>query len=161
MAIFDAKLEFSDEQDVGQVTGTYAATNTLCFSDTTLESSGLELGAGQPVYFNARVGTEAIAQVTGATSGACTLTLAVVNEADTTIDSSSEVMVQTRAFTEDELTAGAWLVRVALPVDIDKQPYMGVLYSIGGATSAAGTVNAWLDHGPQSSYDTQVASSNI
>ena len=160
MALFDAVLEFSDDQDMSQTANTYAATNTFNFSDTTQELTGLEMGAGQPMWFNCKVGT-AIAATSGSTAGACTLLVQLVNESDTTIDSSSEVMLGSRVFTEAELTAGAWLMRVPLPVDIDKQAYMGVLYTIGGATSAVGTVDAWIDNGSQSSFDTQVSGSNI
>ena len=156
MALFDASLEFSDDQDLGQTTGTYAATNTF-----NTGNSGLELGAGEPMWFNVKVGTEAIAEVTGATTGASTLVVSLVNESDTTIDSGSETMYTSRAFTEDELTVGAWLVRIPLPYDIDKQQYLGALYTIGGATSAAGTVDCWIDNGPSSSFDTQVSESNI
>ncbi len=161
MALFDAKLELSDDQDLSQTTGTYAATNTFNFSDTTQELSGLEMGAGQPMWFNVKVGTEAIAGTAGTTAGSVTLVVSLVNESDTTIDSSSETMYTSRAFTEDEMTAGAWLVRIPLPYDIDKQAYMGALYTIGGETSAEGTVDAWIDNGPSSSFDTQVSASNI
>ena len=160
MALFDAKLEFSDDQDLSQTTGTYAATNTFNFSDTTQELTGLEMGAGQPMWFNVRVGT-AIAATNGSTAGAVTLVVSLVNESDTTIDSGSETMYTSRAFTEDELTAGAWLVRIPLPYDIDKQAYIGALYTIGGDTSAVGTLDAWIDNGSQSSHDTQVSASNI
>ncbi len=160
MALFDAILELSDDQDLSQTTGTYAATNTFNFSDTTQELTGLEMGAGQPMWFNVRVGT-AIAGTSGSTAGSVTLVVSLVNESDTTIDSSSEVMYTSRTFTEGELTAGAWLVRISLPNDIDKQAYMGALYTIGGETSAVGTLDAWIDNGPQSSFDTQVSASNI
>ena len=161
MALFDASLEFSDDQDASQSAGTLAASNTFCFSDTTQELTGLEMGAGQPMWFNCKVGTEAVAATSGSTAGACTFVVSLVNESDTTIDSSSETMYTSRTFTEDELTAGAWLVKIPLPYDIDKQAYMGVLYTVGGATSAVGTVDAWIDNGSQSSFDTQVSASNI
>ena len=106
MALFDAMLELSDDQDLSQTTGTYAATNTFNFSDTTQELTGLEMGAGQPMWFNVRVGT-AIAGTSGSTAGSVTLVVSLVNESDTTIDSSSETMYTSRAFTEDELTDGA------------------------------------------------------
>lgn len=156
MALFDAKLEFSDDQDLAMGTGTAMATNTFNWADT-----DLEMGQGEPIWFNARIGTEAIAGTSGTTAGSSTLVVSLVSEDNTTIDSSSEVMYTSRVFTEDEMTKGAWLVRIPIPVDIDNKQYMGVLYTIGGETSADGKVNCWLDHGAQSSYDTQVANSNI
>ncbi len=157
MALFDVSLEFSDDQDLAGGTATHASTNNFNWAD-----DDLEMGAGEPVWFNAKVGTEAIAATSGSTAGACTLIVDLV--ADDTVngqDSSSEVMYRSRTFTEDELTKGAWLVRIPLPVDIDTEQFLAVLYTIGGDTAADGTVDSWLDHGPQSSYDTQVADSNI
>ncbi len=157
MAIFDAKLEFSDDQAIVTTSATYAADNTFDF-----EASGLEMGAGEPLWFNARVGTVAFAATSGSTAGACTLIVDLVNESDTTIDSGSEIMYRSRTFTEDELTKGAWLVRIPLPYDIDKQDIMGVLYTIAGDDLGdQAKIDVWIDHGPQSSYDTQVANSNI
>ena len=163
MAIFDAMLEFSDNQPLNS-TNSVAATaaqNTLSFStsDSATALSGLEMGAGEPMWFNARVGDTAI--VDGTTDSASTITVALVNEADTTIDSGSRVMYQSRAFTQAEMTAGAWLVRIPLPYDIDGQPFMGVLYTSAGAAVDAGTIDCWIDNGAQSSYGTQVTVSNI
>ncbi|KKN70130.1 hypothetical protein LCGC14_0434550 [marine sediment metagenome] len=156
MALFDALLEFSDNQEMAQSAATYAATNTFNWKD-----EDLEMGQGEPIWFNVRIGTEAIAATDGSTAGACTLVVDLVSEANTTIDSGSEIMYRSRTFTEDEMTEKAWLVRIPLPVDIDNQQYLGVLYTIAGDTSAVGKIDTWLDHGPQSSHDTQVADSNI
>jgi len=164
MALFDALFEFSDNQDISQATGSVASTYVL-----DLQANDLGMGAGTPLYLNVRIGT-AFAQVSGATDGSCTLVVALCKEEDATIDGSSRVVFQTMAQTEPNLTAGAWVLQVPLPVDIDRDEvddggndgrYIGLYYTIGGATSAVGTVDAWIDHGPQSRYDTQVASSNI
>ncbi|KKM80187.1 hypothetical protein LCGC14_1342410 [marine sediment metagenome] len=156
MAIFDAKLEFSDDQDVAAAQTTTGSTNVFNFVDT-----DLEMGAGEPLWFNCRVGTEAIAATSGSTAGACTLVVSLVNESNTTIDSSSVVVFSSKAFTEAELTKGDWLIRIPLPYNVDDQKYIGVLYTIGGDTAADGKVDTWIDHGPQSSHDTQVSVSNI
>ncbi len=156
MAIFDAKLEFSDDQDVAMSTGTSGSTNIFNFSQ-----SDLEMGAGEPLWLNVRMGTEAIAATSGSTGGACTLVVSLVNESNTTIDSSSVVVFSSKSFTEAELTKGHWLIRIPLPYNVDDQKYMGVLYTIGGDTAADGKVDTWIDHGPQSSHDTQVSVSNI
>lgn len=162
MALFDAMLELSDGQTITTASTTHASENTFNFSDTTQELTGLEMGAGQPMWFNARVGNVAFAATSGSTAGSVTLTIALVNDANTTIDSSSEVMYQSRAFTEDELIKGAWLVRIPLPYDIDKQAYMGALYTVAGDDLGdEAKINVWIDNGSQSSHDTQVAESNI
>ncbi len=156
MAIFDAKLEFSDDQDIARATGTSGSTNIFNFTQ-----SDLEMGAGEPLWLNVKVGTEAIAATSGSTAGACTLIVDLINDAATTVDSSSIVSFRSKTFTEAELTKGAWLIRIPLPYNIDENKYMGVLYTIGGDTAADGKVDAWVDHGPQSSFDTQVSASNI
>jgi hypothetical protein len=149
MAIYDAMFEFSDEQ---AITATAISTNGIDFIN-----SDLEMGAGEPVYLNVKVGNTAFDSA--ADDG--TLTVALVYD-DTGLDTSSTVKVQHVAVAEASLTAGAWIWRQALPVDVDVERYVGVLYTVAGTGDfTAGTINAWLDHGPQSSYDTQVAESNI
>jgi len=154
MAIFDAMLEFSDGQ---LLTGSAAASNVL-----DLQAADLELGAGTPMYLNVKVGTA----LTSAGSGA-TLTIALCNDADATIDGSSTIVFQTDAIAEAACTAGAYLVRMALPVNFDKDwgadsgQYLGVYYTVAGENFTAGTIDAWIDNGPQSGYNTQVTTSNI
>ncbi len=155
MAIFDAKLEFSDDQDIATNTTT-GSTNIFNFVQ-----SDLEMGAGEPLWFNCKVGTEAIAATSGSTGGACTLIVDLINDAATTVDSSSIVSFRSKTFTEAELIKGAWLIRIPLPYNIDENKYMGVLYTIGGDTAADGKIDSWIDHGPQSSFNTQVSGSNI
>lgn len=148
MALYDALFEFSDDQ---AVTVTAVATNSIDF-----QSSDLEMGAGEPVYLNVRVGTTDF--TTGGDNDG-TLTVALVYD-DTAVDTSSTVIYQTVALAEAALTAGTWIMRMALPVDVDKERYVGLLYTTANDITG-GSINAWIDHGPQSSYDTQVASSNI
>ena len=149
MAIFDAMLEFSDNQTV---TATAVADNSL-----DLQAAGLEMGAGEPVYLNVKVGDTAF--TTGGDEDG-TLTVALVYDTVSPIDTSSTVIYQTTALNELTLTAGTWILRMALPVDVDKGRYVGLLYTTANDITA-GSINAYLDHGPQSSYDTQVATSNI
>ena len=149
MAIFDAMFELSDNQ---AITATAVSTN-----DWDFQAAGREMGAGEPLYLNVRVGDTDFDS--GADDG--TLTVALVYDA-TALDTSSTVIYQTVALAEAALTAGTWIMRMALPVDVDKGRYIGLLYTVAGSGNfTAGTIDAFLDHGPQSSYDTQVAVSNI
>lgn len=156
MAIFDAMLEFSDAQsliDTGSAVS-LASTNIL-----DVQQNDLELGAGEPMYLNVRVGSTAIAD--GTTDSASTLVVKLVADSTTTLDTGSTVTFQSKAFTQAQMTAGKWLARISLPYNVDAERYVGLLYTAGGAAVAAGTIDAWFDSGPQSSYDTQVAESNI
>jgi hypothetical protein len=149
MALFDSMFEFSDEQDISQAPGSLASTNILDF-----QAADLEMGAGTPLYLNVRVGTVAF---TGGT------TVQVILRADTDANQTGGTDVYlSEAFAVDnaETAIGAWLVRIPLDVDFDKDQYIYVAYTNVGANSA-GKLNCWIDHGPQSSYDTQINASNI
>lgn len=152
MAIFDAMLEFSDNQDIGTstITEATAATNVLNWSN-----SDLEMGAGEPLWLNIRMGTEALLS-----SGSATLTVDLKRETDGTIDTDSTT-IQSVTIAKARLGAGEWILRQPLPYNVDDDAFFGLLYTMNTAVASAGTVDAWIDHGPQSSYDTQVSDSNI
>ena len=153
MAIFDAMFELSDDQDIGALTATEvaASSNVVNWSN-----SDLEMGAGEPLWLNIRMGTEALLS-----SGSATLTVALKRETDGTVDTDSTTVWTTPAIGKASLTAGAWIMRMPLPYNIDEDAFMGLLYTVGTATVSAGKVDAWIDHGPQSGFDTQVSASNI
>ena len=151
MAIFDAKLEFWDNLTVtttnGTTTPTGTAVNTLDFIN-----SDLEMGQGEPVYFNARIGTTAI---TGTT-----IKMQLVAHPSEDAGGTGLVVLDTGAITIGaSLAVGTWLFRGALPIDVDAERYLVV--KMVGTGTVTGKIDAWLDHGPQSSYDTQVSTSNI
>ena len=149
MALFDAMFEFSDDQDAFDTDDTVVSTNVL-----DMQAADLEMGAGEPLWLNVRVGTVAF---TGGTS------VQVVLRADTdALQTGGTDIYASEAFAADdaETAIGAWLVRIPLDVDFDKEQYIYVAYTNAGANTA-GKVNCWIDHGPQSSYDTQVNASNI
>jgi hypothetical protein len=144
MALFDALFEFSDAQ---AITGDAQSTNVL-----DMQAADLEMGAGEPIYLNVRVGT--------AFAGGTSLIVSLyAHTAATNINSGTQILA-TGTILQAALTAGAWIIRVALPVDFDTARYIGLYYDDTGAFTG-GTIDAWLGHGPQSSYDTQVAVSNI
>ena len=146
MALYDAMFEFSNGQ---AITSSDQADYAIDF-----QNSDLEMGAGNPVYLNVRVNTAF------ATGDSATLAVALVYD-DTGVDSGSTTVFTTPAIAATALTAGAWVLRVPLPYNIDEERYVGLYYTVGTGTFTAGAIDAWLDHGPQSSYDTQVAESNI
>jgi len=155
MAIFDAMFEFSTAsagQDLSTNTATEAEASTNVINWT---QSDLEMGAGEPLWLNVRVGTAF------SSSAAATLTVALKRETDGTIDTDSTTVWSTPALALAALTAGAWIMRMPLPYNIDEDAYTGLLYTVGTHAMSAGTVYAWIDQGPQSSHDTQVSASNI
>jgi hypothetical protein len=157
MAIFDAMLELSDDQDIGTLTASEVEASENVFDFT---QADLEMGAGEPLWLNVRMGTEAIVN----SDSDATLTVALKTETNTdgTIDASSTTLWTTPAIAQTALTAGAWIMRMPLPYNVDDGRLIGLLYTAGGSSAfTAGKVDAWIDHGAQSSYDTQVTTSNI
>ena len=151
MAIFDVLFEFSDAQSVA------SSAQSTDILDWGSGMTGLEMGAGEPIYLNV--------QVEVAAAAGTSLTVDLLNADSTNIDNGTEgtnykTCWSSGAIPQANLTAGAWIGRIALPVGCDDYRYLGLQYTASGTLTSC-TVNAWLDHGPQSSYDTQVATSNI
>ena len=154
MAIFDAMFEFADNQDMFDSAATYYVTTgkTLDWNNT-----DLEMGAGEPVWLNVRVGT------VGFAGGTSVQAILVGDTAAGGHDGSSTTLLSGPVVAVGATTTtapGAWLLRCPLPYNIDDLQYTGVAIVNDGANTA-GKVDAWLDHGPQSSFDTQVTTSNI
>ena len=153
MAIFDAMFEFMDDAELtGSGTTLYLPISTWKELDWVTED--LEMGAGEPIWLNIRVGTTAY------DTGTSVDFFLVCDNASESHDSNSNIVLQSGVRPTASLTAGAWILRAPLPVDVDAERYMVIGATFAGNCSN-GTVDAWLDHGPQSSYDTQVSSSNI
>ena len=151
MAILDAMFEFLNNQAMFTTSSTTigATAKTLNWG-----AADLEMGAGEPIWLNIKVGATAYA-------GAGTADFRLL--ADTAAqgqDSSSLIVMASGPRSIGTLTANAWVLRAPLPVDVDPEQYLAVAVVCSGAMTA-GTLHAWLDHGPQSSYDTQVTTSNI
>ncbi len=155
MAIFDAMFElFDDAILIGTSTTDYNA-GTAVEIDWT--QADLEMGAGTPLWLNIRVGTTAYSPTTAADTVDFKLFADDTTEGH---DSDSKIVLASGARETSTLTAGAWVLRVPLPVDVDAKRFLQLGATFNEATTE-GTIDAWIDHGPQSSYDTQVSESNI
>jgi hypothetical protein len=152
MALYDIFFDlFDDAALIASTTTDYvgATVRTIDFG-----GSDREMGAGTPLWLNIRVGTTAYS---GGTNANFILT------ADTAAaghDGNSAVVWQSGNRAITGLTAGAWVYRGPLPVEVDEKRYLSLGITTDGATTA-GTINAWIDHGSQSSYGVQVTTSNI
>jgi len=149
MAIFDAMLEFSEDQTV----------TTTAVSDNIIDLvvSDVNLGAGYPMWLNVEVGTTAF--TTGGDEDG-TLTVSLRYDTVAPIDGSSTVKYQTAAINELVLTAGTPIIRMPLPVAVDEERIIGLYYTTANDITA-GSINAWIDNGSSSDFNTQVAESNI
>jgi len=135
--IQDSLLKVSDGQDLSQVAGSYYSTSAIDTGSTTGD-----IGAGNQLYFIICV-DEAFTS-----AGSATVTFAVIDEADATLDSGSIVIVQTAAYAIASLTLGKIIV-IPLPAGLITQQFLGLKYTIGTATTTAGTVTAFLGIGAQ------------
>jgi len=151
MSLYDAMFEFSDDQDI---TATAVGDKYIDF-----QSSDLEMGAGTPLYLNIKVGDTDFDS--GADDG--TLAISLVYEGTDPVDTSSTAYYTLATWAEASMTAGTTLLSMALPVDFDRERYVGLLYTVAGSGDfTAGNIDAWIGNSSiSSSFDTQVDESNI
>lgn len=145
MAMFDALFEFSDGQTL----------RTTSLSDNVLNfgAADLEMGAGEPIWLCVKCGT-------AFDSAGTTTKISLYRHTSATV-SSGTVIWETPALTYALFTAGAWIIRMPLPYNVDEDAFIGLYYTVAG-TYTVGTIDAWLQVGPPStSFDTQVSVSNI
>lgn len=155
MAIYDALFEFLDDATIVSATGTTIGATCKTIN---MGASDLEMGAGEPIWLNIRIGTTVY-------SGTGNVRISLVADTGAQGQDSSSTIVMTTGLKNVAaapfITAGAWVLRMPLPVDVDPEQYLGILFEGIAACGSVGKLDAWLDHGPQSSYDTQVTTSNI
>jgi len=151
MALMDKLFVFADAEDLYADGVTDPADGVIDMKDT-----DLEMGAGEPIYLNIRLTT--------AFTGGTSVSFSLVSDSDTTMDQNSTVALTTRVVLVSDTTGfnqvGQWIYRGAIPYNFDEQDHVGVIATNAG-TNVTGAADIWLDHGPQSSYDTQVTTSNI
>jgi len=127
--ILDSLLRLSDSEDISQSPGTKYSTSVLN-SSTVLG----DLGAGEQLA--------AFFCIDAAVVGGTAVVFAIIDEADTTLDSSSVVICQTAALGMARLTLGKIII-LPIPTGLITQQYIGVKYVITGTTTA-GTVSCWI-----------------
>lgn len=157
MAIFDAMFEFMDDEEItGSSTTLYLPVGS--WKELDWVNTDLEMGAGEPLYLNIRVGTTAY--TSGATDSDTAEFRLYGDAASSGHDSNSTQIMSSGPIPMTALTVGSWILRQALPYNVDDLQYLVIGADFSNNIST-GTIDAWIDHGPQSSYDTQVSASNI
>ena len=146
MAIYDAMFEFSDAQVITDASA--VSSKVIDFTQ-----ADLEMGSGEPVWLNIRVGDSFVS------GGGTSIAFELYYHTSAAVGSGTSLWTS-GALAVANLGSGTWIVRQPLPVNVDEEQYVGCYYTTVG-THTVGTINAWLDHGPQSSYNTQVSTSNI
>jgi len=134
--MLDKQCLLSDSQDLGQTANDYYSTYTYNLGDV----DG-DIGSGAPLWI------EFVVDEAFTSAGSATVVIAIIDEADTTLDGSSVVIIQTAALAYTVLTEGK-KIALALPAGLITQQYIGVKYTIAGATTTAGTISAYITDKP-------------
>lgn len=136
MAIMDLKLELSDAQTICFSNG---ATSTASTNTLDLGAADLAIGAGTPLYLSIRV-----CQV-DFTNLSTTATITFNLEASTGAAFGITSYVMSRKVIETDLTAGAWIMRVPIPYELERR-WLRLRYVNSNVTTGftAGQVDAWV-----------------
>lgn len=144
--ILSAQSLFSDDQDLSQTAGNYASTNVIDLGATGTPVEGAaalvrDIGKGTPIPLLMQV-TE-----TFTSGGAATLVVALQ------VDDNDSFSSATTVWTSETLALATLAAGYELPIDYVPQGvnerYVRLYYTIGTATTTAGTVTAGFAAGRQ------------
>lgn len=145
--ILDKRNEFCDATALN--TG---APGTYLIGDQIDLGAARDVGNGAPVFLVITVDT----QPTSAGAATAQFTLASDDTANIATNGTASVHFQTKAFSIAEMTAGAVLAAVPLPIEgVAYERFLGILQTTGTAAFTGGKINAFLtyDVAKWKSYD--------
>ena len=145
--ILDKRTEFCDATALN--TG---AAGTYLIGDQIDLGVDRDIGIGEQLYLVITVDT----QPTSAGAATAQFTLASDNTASIATNGTASVHFQTKAFSIAEVTPGAVLAAVALPIEgVAYERFLGILQTTGTAAFTGGKINAFLtpDVAKWKSYD--------
>jgi len=130
----DKQLQLEDSLDMG------AFTATTTYSTNAINLGGVvgDIGVGTPLYM--------LICCEEAFAGAGTVKFNIVDEADSTIDSGSVVIVSTTTLALSTLTEGK-ILAIPIPAGLITQQYIGMSYTNSG-TLTAGIISVVLALSP-------------
>lgn len=146
--LIDYHTQLSDQQDIGQAEAAYLSDKS--YDIGTPGTPVLASVMGGTVPLNANIGNgnelEALILITEAlaSSGSATLLVELVQADNEALDSNLEVLAATPAIAYDsaKLAVGKYISLRSFSM-VTKR-FLGVRYTIGGATTTAGKVSAWI-----------------
>lgn len=134
--ILDKRNEFCDATALN--TG---APGTYLIGDQIDLGVDRDVGNGEQLYLVITVDT----QPTSAGAATAQFTLASGNTANIATNGTASVHFQTKAFSIAEMTPGAVLAAVALPIEgVAYERFLGILQTTGTAAFTGGKINAFL-----------------
>ena len=136
--ILDKRTEFCDATALN--TG---AAGTYLIGDQIDLGVARDIGTGEQLYLVITVDTPP----TSGGAATAQFTLASDDTASIATNGTASVHFQTKAFTIAEMTAGAVLAAVALPIEgVAYERFLGILQTTGTAAFTGGKINAFLTH---------------
>jgi len=144
MAMYDIIGEMSDAQ---VLTVDAQSTNVLDLTNSDVNWGNAE------IWLNVVIGTQP------ETGTSINFTL-YTHSAATSINSGT-AMITSGAIAQATMVDGYQVIRQRLPLDVDRERYIGMYYDITDTFDGGGTVDAWLDFGSESDFGTQKTLSNI
>lgn len=136
--ILDKRNEFCDATALN--TG---AAGTYLIGDQIDLGVARDIGNGEQLYLVITVDT----QPTSGGAARAQFTLASDDTANIATNGTASVHFQTKAFTIAEMTPGAVLAAVALPIEgVAYERFLGILQTTGTAAFTGGKINAFLTH---------------
>lgn len=145
--ILDKRTEFCDATALN--TG---AAGTYLIGDQIDLGVARDIGIGEQLYLVITVDT----QPTSGGAATAQFTLASDDTANIATNGTASVHFQTKAFSIAEMTPGAVLAAVALPIEgVAYERFLGILQTTGTAAFTGGKINAFLtpDVAKWKSYD--------
>lgn len=142
MAIMDAKLEFSDAQDISANSGANNdSTNLFNFgTGANWHGTSVEPGIGDKLQLQINVATSF-------TGSSAVLTVTLVTDDNASFNSGKTLRTfRTWTVGTDTLTAGTILVDEDINCK-DIEQYLKLNYAVSGANLTAGAVDAFLTYG--------------
>ena len=149
--ILDALLQFSNAQDLSQVAGTYVSTNIIDLGITSGIPSSAAGGGARDIGIGDDPAMKLLVQVveTFTSGGAATLSVALQGAVDNGSGAPAAFSTwwTSPAYALATLTAGSRLLDMDMPRPPDGiaiPRYLQLLYTIGAATTTAGTCSAYI-----------------
>lgn len=139
MAIQDKRLVLLD----GYTMTALNTTGCPVSSQINFGAADLNIGAGTPVYLNILIGETAVGAASPTTKFKLYTNSASVATGSALI-AAGELLMETSAINTNTLSAGEYIWRHTIPVNIDDGQWCGLVISQAGADVSSGIIDAWL-----------------
>ncbi len=152
MATYDIIGELGDAQDF-----------TLTTTETIVSENVINLGVDDVNWGNGEIWLNVKVNTAFTTAqGTPSTTIALRASTDATVNASDTAVITIPAQNLTTATSlGSDIFRGRLPINVDREQYLGLVVVNTGGGYATGKLDIWFDHGSQSDFPAQEPLSNI